>query len=32
VWQQRFGRSRDFARAQGDQGDLEFVAGVHVWF
>ena len=32
VWQQRFGRSRDYARAQGDQGDLEFVAGVHVWF
>lgn len=33
VWQRRFGRSRDFARAQGESaGDLQFVAGFRVWF
>lgn len=33
VWQQRFGASRDYARAQGQpDDDLQFVAGVRVWF
>jgi copper resistance protein B len=33
VWQQRFGRSRDYARAQGESaGDLQFVAGFRIWF
>lgn len=33
VWQQRFGRSRDFARAHGEPADdLQFVAGFRVWF
>jgi copper resistance protein B len=33
VWQQRFGRSRDYTRAQGEPADdLQFVAGVRVWF
>jgi len=33
VWQQRFGRSRDFARAEGESADdLQFVAGFRVWF
>ena len=33
VWQQRFGSSRDCARAQGQPADdLQFVAGVRVWF
>lgn len=33
VWQQRFGRSRDYARALGESADdLQFVAGVRVWF
>ena len=33
VWQQRFGRSRDFARAQSEPADdLQFVAGFRVWF
>ena len=33
VWQQRFGRSRDFARAQREPADdLQFVAGFRVWF
>jgi len=33
VWQQRFGRSRDYARAQGESaGDLQFVAGFRLWF
>lgn len=33
VWQQRFGRSRDYARAQGEPAnDLQFVAGFRIWF
>ncbi|MGH8192714.1 MAG: copper resistance protein B [Rhodanobacteraceae bacterium] len=33
VWRQRFGHTADFARAQGEHADdLQFVAGVHVWF
>lgn len=33
VWQQRFGRTRDYARAQGEPADdLQFVAGFRVWF
>jgi copper resistance protein B len=33
VWRQRFGRSRDYARAQGEPADdLQLVAGVRVWF
>lgn len=33
VWRQRFGRTADFARAQGESADdLQFVAGVRVWF
>lgn len=33
VWQRRFGRSRDYARAQGEPADdLQFVAGVRLWF
>jgi copper resistance protein B len=33
VWQQGFGRSRGFTRAQGEPAnDLQFVAGFRVWF
>lgn len=33
VWRQRFGRTADFYRAQGEPaGDLQFVAGIHFWF
>jgi copper resistance protein B len=33
VWQQRFGRSRGYARSLGEPADdLQFVAGVRVWF
>ena len=33
VWNQRFGKTADFARAQGEHADdLEFVAGLRVWF
>lgn len=33
VWQQRFGRTRDYMRAQGDPADdLQFVAGLRLWF
>lgn len=33
VWQQRFGRTRDHARAQGEPvDDLQFVAGFRIWF
>ena len=33
VWQQRFGRTRDYLRAQGESADdLQFVAGVRIWF
>ncbi|MGH8184237.1 MAG: copper resistance protein B [Rhodanobacteraceae bacterium] len=33
VWQQRFGRSRDYARAQGEPADgLQLVAGLRLWF
>ena len=33
VWRQRYGRTADFARAQGERsGELQFVAGLHVWF
>ena len=33
VWQQRFGRSRGYARSLGESADdLQFVAGVRVWF
>ncbi|HJR13338.1 MAG TPA: copper resistance protein B [Rhodanobacteraceae bacterium] len=33
VWQQRFGRTRDYLRAQGESADdLQFVAGVRMWF
>lgn len=33
VWQQRFGRSRAYARALGEPAeDLQFVAGFRIWF
>ncbi len=33
VWRQRYGRTADFARAQGQHaGELQFIAGLHVWF
>ncbi|HEX5954258.1 MAG TPA: copper resistance protein B [Rhodanobacteraceae bacterium] len=33
VWQQRFGRSRDYAHAQDEPADdLQFVAGFRIWF
>lgn len=33
VWRQRYGRTAELARAQGQPvGDLQFVAGLHVWF
>lgn len=33
VWQQRFGRTRDLARARGEPGgELQFVAGLRLWF
>jgi len=33
VWQQRFGRTADFARGRGERADdLQFVAGMRVWF
>ena len=33
VWQQAFGRTADFARAQGEPtDDLQFVAGFRIWF
>lgn len=33
VWRQRFGRTADLYRAQGERaGDLQFVAGFHFWF
>ena len=33
VWQQRFGRSRDYAHAQDEPADdLKFVAGFRIWF
>ncbi len=33
VWRQRYGRTADFARAQGQHAsELQFVAGVRVWF
>lgn len=33
VWQQRLGGSRDYVRAMGEPADdLQFVAGVRVWF
>ncbi|TAN02578.1 MAG: copper resistance protein B [Rhodanobacteraceae bacterium] len=33
VWRQRFGRTADFARAQGERADdLQFVAGIRLWF
>ena len=33
VWRQRFGRTADLFRAQGEPaGDLQFVAGIHFWF
>lgn len=33
VWQQRFGRARELVRAQGEPaGELQFVAGLRVWF
>ncbi len=33
VWRQRCGRTADFARAQGGHtGELQFVAGLRVWF
>ncbi|TAN07484.1 MAG: copper resistance protein B [Rhodanobacteraceae bacterium] len=33
VWLQRFGRSRDYARALGEPADdLQFVAGARIWF
>lgn len=33
VWKQSFGRSADFLRARGERAeDLQFVAGVRVWF
>ena len=33
VWRQQFGRTADFARAQGEPaGDLQFVAGFRIWY
>ncbi|MGH9810814.1 MAG: copper resistance protein B, partial [Terriglobia bacterium] len=33
VYRQRYGRTADFARAQGNRsGELSVVAGLHVWF
>lgn len=33
VWRQRFGRTADLYRAQGEHvSDLQFVAGLHLWF
>lgn len=33
VWRQRFGRTADFYRMQGEPiNDLQFVAGLHFWF
>ena len=33
VWSQRFGKTADFTRAQGEHADdLQFVAGLRVWF
>lgn len=33
VWRQRYGRTADFARAQGQPpSELQFVAGLHFWF
>lgn len=33
VWRQRFGRTADLYRAQGEPAaDLQFVAGLHFWF
>lgn len=33
VYRQRYGRTADFGRAQGESADdLQFVAGLHVWF
>jgi copper resistance protein B len=33
VWRQRYGRTADLARSQGrPASDLQFVAGLHVWF
>ena len=33
VWQQRFGRTRELFRAQGEPaGELQFVAGLRFWF
>ncbi|MEO7149853.1 MAG: copper resistance protein B [Rhodanobacteraceae bacterium] len=33
VWRQRYGRTADFARTQDEHAnDLQFVAGLHVWF
>lgn len=33
VWRQRHGRTADLARAQGQPAsDLQFVAGIHLWF
>ncbi|MDQ2971995.1 MAG: copper resistance protein B [Pseudomonadota bacterium] len=33
VWRQRYGRTAEFARAQGEHAnDLQLVAGLHVWF
>ncbi len=33
VWKQNFGRTADFVRARGEHvDDLQFVAGVRVWF
>lgn len=33
VWRQRYGRTADFARTQGQpSGEMQFVAGLHFWF
>lgn len=33
VWRQRYGRSAEFARSEGyPASELQFVAGLHVWF
>ncbi|HET6906958.1 MAG TPA: copper resistance protein B [Rhodanobacteraceae bacterium] len=33
VWRQRYGRTADLFRAQGERAsDLQFVAGIHLWF
>ena len=33
VWRQRYGRTADFYRARGQRAnDLQFVAGIHLWF